>query len=136
MAPLLLSLFAALVALRGQRAVRVPAVDEFSCAADVVALLGLRDGDAVGGFTVQRVTCREPRAAAIELQGPPGGLSIQVVPKGARPHDPPIRTERCELFYSHRVPVPTREATQRALEAVALRVRGGEKKGLPAGWQP
>ncbi len=73
---------------------------------------------------------------SIELQGAPGGLSVQVVPRGARPHDPPVRTERCELFYSHRGPAPAREATQRVLEAVALRVRAGEKAGLPAGWSP
>lgn len=139
LAPLLLSLLAGGLALRAHRA--ASAQDENApgreppCAADVVALLGgLRDGDALAGFTVQRISCREPRAATIELQGAPGSLSVLVAARGALPHAPPARTERCELFYSNRGSPPTQEATQSALEATALRVRGGEKKGLPAGW--
>lgn len=129
-----MSLIAGGLALRAHRAVQVPG-EEPSCAADVVALLGgLRGGDVLGGFTVQRISCREPRSAAIELQGAPGSLSVLVAAKGVLPHAPPARTERCELFYSHRAPAPTQEATQGALEATALRVRAGEKKGLPGGW--
>jgi hypothetical protein len=133
LAPLLLALLAGGLALRAQRAVQAP-VEVGTCAGDVVALLGLRVGEEVGGFAVVGVSCREPRAVSIELQGAPGVLSVQVVPRGARPHAPPARTERCELFYSHRGPAPAREAIQKALEAVALRVRAGEKAGLPAGW--
>ncbi len=139
-APLLLSLLAGGVALTTRRTVQVPNMElkpgpEPSCAADVLALVGgLRDGDTLGGFTVQRLTCREPRAVAIELQGTGGSLSVMVTVKGALPHSPPAQSERCDLFYSHRVPTPTQDATQRVLEATALRVRVGEAKGLPAGW--
>lgn len=106
------------------------------CRDDVRALLaGLREGDAVGDDLVRRIGCVDPRSMVVGLEGPGGGWSAVIVPRGASANAPPVRTERCDLFYrEERSPGSGTSSRQRALEALAARLRAHEAVAPPAGW--
>jgi hypothetical protein len=108
---------------------------EQPCGDDVIALLGgMQIGDTVDGFRVRGLQCTTPRTVSIELSGDAGEVVVQVAATGALPHSPPLKTERCSLFYSQRGKAVPAERLQALLEALGGRVRAAESDGFPAGW--
>lgn len=141
--PLLLSLTAAALALTlrpGKVAATAPMAvlsprPVFPCAADVAALLGgVAKGADLGGFRVEQVSCERPRVIQVSVSRAGSSLDVSVAARGALPHEPPVRTSTCDLYYSAHDSVVTPDDIHALLEALSGHVRSGEAGGLPTSW--
>ncbi|MEZ4450354.1 MAG: hypothetical protein R3B09_12825 [Nannocystaceae bacterium] len=104
--------------------------------ADVLALLGgLEVGASLGGWTIEAIEARPGSLRLVLARGAERG-TVEVTRRGARPFDPPARTDRYDLFYGAAGgPTPDAAAIEPALAALRAGIAARESAiETPAGW--
>ncbi len=115
----------------------VPPAVPMTAGADARALLDdLKEGDALVGWTVDRIVGPVDGELRVHLRRDGVGFALMVARKDAHPHAAPLTTDKYAIFYGHAEPADAelpRNTTRATSHALARRIHAREAEVTVAG---